>query len=119
VNCGSPTGSTWKVTPASGGWNAHLPLRCRAAAGLPSLTVSTYLIGSTPVGVQIIAGHFREDLCLLAGERSARHAGFSDRSRAGSGEGARAGSLTDFRHQKPSHEAFALHGFVVRLSLIW
>jgi len=36
--------------------------------GLPGLTVSTNLIGSTPVGVEIVAGHFREDLCLLAGK---------------------------------------------------
>ena len=36
--------------------------------GLPGLTVSTNLIGTTPVGVQIVAGHFREDLCLLAGK---------------------------------------------------
>ncbi len=36
--------------------------------GLPGLTVATNLIGSTPVGVEIVAGHFREDLCLLAGK---------------------------------------------------
>jgi amidase len=36
--------------------------------GLPGLTVSTNLIGFIPVGVEIVAGHFREDLCLLAGK---------------------------------------------------
>ena len=36
--------------------------------GLPSLTVATGLVGSTPVGVQVVAGRFREDLCLRAGE---------------------------------------------------
>ena len=36
--------------------------------GLPGLTVSTKLLGSIPVGVQIVAGHFREDLCFLAGK---------------------------------------------------
>ena len=36
--------------------------------GLPALTVSTSLVGRTPVGVQIVAGRFREDLCLAAGE---------------------------------------------------
>ena len=36
--------------------------------GLPGLTVSTNLIGSIPVGVEIVAAHFREDLCLLAGK---------------------------------------------------
>jgi amidase len=35
--------------------------------GLPALAVSTKLIGSIPVGVQVVAGHYREDLCLLAG----------------------------------------------------
>jgi amidase len=36
--------------------------------GLPGLVVSTGLIGTTPVGVQIVGQRFREDLCLLAGE---------------------------------------------------
>lgn len=36
--------------------------------GLPGLTVTTGLVGNTPVGVQIVAARFREDLCLLAGE---------------------------------------------------
>jgi len=36
--------------------------------GLPGLVVSTGLIGTAPVGVQIIGRRFREDLCLLAGE---------------------------------------------------
>jgi hypothetical protein len=35
--------------------------------GLPALTVSTGLLGRTPVGVQIVAARFREDLCLAAG----------------------------------------------------
>ncbi|MEM5329384.1 hypothetical protein VSR34_22720 [Paraburkholderia sp. JHI2823] len=26
------------------------------------------MVRDVPVGVQIVAGHFREDLCLLAGE---------------------------------------------------
>jgi amidase len=49
-------------------WDAQLPLRAPPAMGLPGLTVSTNLIGSVPVGVQIIAGRYREDLCLLAGQ---------------------------------------------------
>jgi amidase len=49
-------------------WNAQLPLRAPPALGLPGLAVSTNLIGSVPVGVQILASHFREDLCLLAGK---------------------------------------------------
>jgi amidase len=51
----------WRV------WKAQLVLRGLPAVGLPGLTVSTNLIGSTPVGVQIVAGHYREGLCLLAG----------------------------------------------------
>ena len=49
-------------------WNAQLVQRGLPAVGLPSLTVSTNLIGSIPVGVEIVASHFREDLCLLAGK---------------------------------------------------
>ena len=49
-------------------WNAQLPLRGLAALGLPGLTVTTNLIGSVPVGVQVVTGHYREDLCLLAGK---------------------------------------------------
>jgi amidase len=36
--------------------------------GLPALAVSTGLVGRVPVGVQIVAGRYREDLCLAAGE---------------------------------------------------
>jgi amidase len=36
--------------------------------GLPGLAVSTKLLGSVPVGVQVVASHYREDLCLLAGK---------------------------------------------------
>ncbi len=36
--------------------------------GLPGLTVSTGMAGTAAVGVQVIAGRYREDLCLLAGE---------------------------------------------------
>jgi amidase len=49
-------------------WDALLPMRGPPALGLPGLTVTTNLIGSVPVGVQILASHFREDLCLLAGK---------------------------------------------------
>src|SRR5580658_5005431 len=49
-------------------WRAQLPLRAPPALGLPGLAVTTNLIGSVPVGVQILASHFREDLCLLAGK---------------------------------------------------
>jgi amidase len=36
--------------------------------GLPALSVATGLVGSIPVGVQIVADRFREDLCFRAGE---------------------------------------------------
>jgi amidase len=36
--------------------------------GLPGLTVSTGLVGRIPVGIQIVSGRYREDLCLAAGE---------------------------------------------------
>ncbi|MCJ2014504.1 amidase family protein [Methylobacterium sp. J-076] len=39
-----------------------------APLGVPALTVTTGLVGHTPVGVQIVAARFREDLCLAAGE---------------------------------------------------
>jgi amidase len=49
-------------------WRAQLPVRAPPALGLPGLAVSTNLIGSVPVGVQILASHYREDLCFLAGK---------------------------------------------------
>ncbi len=36
--------------------------------GLPGLTVSTGLVGNTPVGVQLVGGRYREDTLLAAGE---------------------------------------------------
>lgn len=48
-------------------WDAQLTLRALPAIGLPALVVTTNLVGSVPVGVQIVAGRFREDLCLRAG----------------------------------------------------
>lgn len=49
-------------------WDAQFLMRALPAMGLPGLTVSTGLVGKSPVGVQIIAGRYREDLCLHAGE---------------------------------------------------
>jgi amidase len=49
-------------------WQAQFPMRAFAPLGLPGLTVSTRLVGSVPAGVQVIAGRFRDDLCLLAGK---------------------------------------------------
>jgi amidase len=49
-------------------WQAQLPQIAIPFLGLPGLTVSTGLVGRVPVGVQLVAGRFREDLCLAAGE---------------------------------------------------
>jgi amidase len=49
-------------------WDSQFLLRATPALGLPALTVSTGLVGQSPVGVQIVASRYREDLCLRAGE---------------------------------------------------
>jgi amidase len=49
-------------------WHAQLPQIAIPFMGLPGLTVSTGLVGRIPVGVQLISGRYREDLCLAAGE---------------------------------------------------
>ena len=49
-------------------WHAQMPQIAIPFMGLPGLTVSTGLVGRIPVGVQIVAGRYREDLCLAAGE---------------------------------------------------
>jgi amidase len=49
-------------------WRAQVPQIAIPFMGLPGLTVSTGLVGRVPVGVQLVSGRFREDLCLLAGE---------------------------------------------------
>lgn len=46
---------------------AQLTQRALPTIGLPGLTVSTGSVGKTPVGVQLIAGRFREDILLAAG----------------------------------------------------
>ena len=49
-------------------WAAQLPQIAIPFMGLPGLVVSTGLVGRVPVGVQVVSGRYREDLCLLAGE---------------------------------------------------
>ena len=48
-------------------WAAQLTQTGLPLMGLPGLAVSTGLAGRAPVGVQLIAGRFREDLLLAAG----------------------------------------------------
>ncbi|MEB0110988.1 amidase family protein [Variovorax sp. RTB1] len=49
-------------------WEAQMTMIGLPLTGLPSLVVSTGLAGRAPVGVQLVAGRYREDLCLAAGE---------------------------------------------------
>ncbi|MGC2082351.1 MAG: amidase family protein [Bradyrhizobium sp.] len=49
-------------------WHAQLTQIAIPFFGLPGLTVSTGMVGRSPVGVQLVAQRFREDLCLAAGE---------------------------------------------------
>src|SRR3982074_1117296 len=49
-------------------WRPPLTALAIPFMGLPGLTVSTGLVGRVPVGVQVVSGRYREDLCLLAGE---------------------------------------------------
>ena len=65
-------------------WRAQLPQIAIPFMGLPALTVSTGLVGRIPVGVQVVSGRYREDLCLRAGEaiEAGGTAAGADRSRA-------------------------------------
>ena len=59
-------------------WRAQMPMIALPVTGLPSLTVTTGMLGRTPVGVQLVGARFREDLCLAAGAAiEARGAGGS------------------------------------------
>ena len=48
-------------------FEAQLPQIGIPFMGLPGLTVSTGLVGTVPVGVQIVGGRYREDMMLAAG----------------------------------------------------
>jgi amidase len=47
---------------------AHHPMLAVSILGLPGLSVPTGLSDGVPIGVQVVASRFREDLCLAAGE---------------------------------------------------
>lgn len=49
-------------------WRAQMTQVGLPFVGVPAMTVTTGLVGTVPVGVQIVSGRYREDLCLLAGE---------------------------------------------------
>ena len=46
---------------------AQLPQRSLPVMGLPALAVATGTVGPAPVGVQLVAGRFREDVLLSGG----------------------------------------------------
>jgi amidase len=48
--------------------DAQRPLLAVPALGFPAIAVPTGLPGQIPVGVQVVAGRFREDVCLAAAE---------------------------------------------------
>jgi amidase len=54
-------------------WAAQMTQIGLALLAVPALTVSTGMVGKSPVGVQIVASRYREDLCLQAGEAIERH----------------------------------------------
>ena len=45
---------------------AQLPMLGLPFMGLPGLTVTTDATGSSPIGVQLVAGRYREDILLAA-----------------------------------------------------
>ncbi len=49
-------------------WRAQIPMIAIPFMGLPALTVCTGAVGRVPVGVQLVSGRYREDMCLHAGE---------------------------------------------------
>ncbi|MBN8965175.1 MAG: hypothetical protein J0H89_07285 [Rhizobiales bacterium] len=46
---------------------AHHPMLAISTLGLPALAMPTGVADGVPVGVQLVASRFREDLCLGAG----------------------------------------------------
>lgn len=63
--------------------DAQSPLLATAALGLPGLSVPTGMAGGVPIGVQLVAWRFREDLLLQAGrtlEEAARFVTYSGRA---------------------------------------
>lgn len=52
-------------------WRAQIPQVGVPFMGLPGLTVSTGMNGTVPIGVQLVASRYREDLLLDAGEQIA------------------------------------------------
>ena len=49
-------------------WRAQSAMIGLPITGLPCMSLATGAVDDRPVGIQILAGRFREDLCLAAGE---------------------------------------------------
>jgi amidase len=49
-------------------FDAMAPILAPAVLGLPCVAVPTGIHNNVPLGVQLVAGRFREDLCLDAAE---------------------------------------------------
>jgi amidase len=49
-------------------WAAQMTQIGLPLLGLPALSVCTGMHGTSPLGVQLVAARYREDICLLAGE---------------------------------------------------
>jgi len=49
-------------------WRAQMPMIALPVTGLPSLNLCTGLTPRGPMGVQLVAARFREDVCLAAGQ---------------------------------------------------
>lgn len=49
-------------------WRAQMPMIALPVTGLPALGLSTGMTPRGPVGVQLVAARFREDVCLDAGQ---------------------------------------------------
>lgn len=47
-------------------WEAQIPLMGTAFVGIPGVAVATGIDNGVPVGIQLVANRFREDLCLDA-----------------------------------------------------
>ena len=60
-------------------WRECATLMAVPVMGVPGLAVPTGVFDGLPIGVQILAARFREDLCLAAGEVIEARAGMTPR----------------------------------------
>jgi len=60
-------------------WRECATMMALPVLGLPGLAVATGVADGIPVGVQVVAPRFREDLCFAAGEAIEARAGMAAR----------------------------------------